>query len=47
VDPAAQLVVEDGEERYAASQQVVVSPSAGQVVGRQQGFLRGSGGLRP
>ena len=47
VDPAAELLVVDGEDRYAASQQVVVSPSAGQVVGRQQGFLRGSGGLRP
>jgi len=45
VDPSATLLVADGEDRYAATQQVVVSPDAGQVVGRQQGFLRG--GRRP
>ncbi|MEX5295063.1 folate-binding protein [Kocuria sp. CPCC 205268] len=40
VDPAADLVVTDGEQRWAAAQQVVVPPDAGQVVGRQAGFLR-------
>ncbi|GAA3673678.1 folate-binding protein YgfZ [Arthrobacter ginkgonis] len=40
VDPAAALVVVDGEERYAAAQEAIVAPDAGQVVGRQQGFLR-------
>ena len=34
-------VVTDGEQRWAAAQQVVVPPGAGQVVGRQTGFLRG------
>lgn len=46
-DPAAQLVVTDGEQRWAAAQQVVVPPDAGQVVGRQSGFLRGLRGARP
>ncbi|GER21561.1 folate-binding protein [Zafaria cholistanensis] len=40
VDPAADLVVVDGTERYAAAQQAIVAPDSGQVVGRQQGFLR-------
>ncbi|MFI7584819.1 YgfZ/GcvT domain-containing protein [Kocuria sp. M1N1S27] len=47
VDPAARLVVTDGEERWAAAQQVVVPPDAGQVVGRQTGFLRGPRDARP
>ncbi|MFB0834074.1 CAF17-like 4Fe-4S cluster assembly/insertion protein YgfZ [Arthrobacter halodurans] len=41
VDPAATLSVVDGDELYAASQQVIVATDAGQVVGRQQGFMRG------
>lgn len=46
VDPAVQLVVRDGaaEEAtfYAAAQEVIVRPDAGQAVGRPQGdFLRG------
>ncbi|MFW6186774.1 MAG: folate-binding protein, partial [Actinomycetota bacterium] len=41
------LVVADGEQRWAAAQQVVVAPDAGQVVGRQAGFLRGPRGARP
>ncbi|MET1034794.1 MAG: folate-binding protein [Arthrobacter sp.] len=41
VDPAATLAVVDGDELYAASQQTIVATDAGQVVGRQQGFLRG------
>lgn len=36
----AQLEVEDGESRYPASQEVIVSPDAGQVAGRFTGFLR-------
>ncbi|MFD1212806.1 YgfZ/GcvT domain-containing protein [Arthrobacter sp. GCM10027362] len=41
VDPAAPLLVVDGAEEYDAAQEVIVSPDAGQVVGRQAGFLRG------
>nr|WP_255316859.1 folate-binding protein [Nesterenkonia sp. Act20] len=46
VDPALQLVVRDGagEEPsfYAAAQEIIVRPDAGQAVGRPQGdFLRG------
>ncbi|WP_125615327.1 YgfZ/GcvT domain-containing protein [Specibacter cremeus] len=40
VDPGAVLAVEDGGERYAAAQEVIVAPDAGQVVGRRTGFLR-------
>jgi len=51
VDPAAVLSVVDAtgsqdpdgnpvEETYAAAQEVIVAPEAGQVVGRQSGFLR-------
>lgn len=40
VDPAAGLLVQDGEETYAAAQEVIVTPDAGQVVGRATGFLR-------
>ncbi|MBD8043944.1 folate-binding protein YgfZ [Arthrobacter sp. Sa2BUA2] len=40
VDPAADLVVDDGGELYAAAQELIVSPGAGQAVGRQTGFLR-------
>ncbi|MCG2621533.1 folate-binding protein [Arthrobacter sp. I2-34] len=41
VDPAAPLLVVDGDEQYDAGQEVIVAPDAGQVVGRQGGFLRG------
>jgi folate-binding protein YgfZ len=41
VDPAATLSVVDGDEAYAAAQETIVATDAGQVVGRQQGFLRG------
>jgi folate-binding protein YgfZ len=41
VDPAAPLLVVDGGEQYDAAQEVIVAPDAGQVVGRQGGFLRG------
>ncbi|WP_026549153.1 glycine cleavage T C-terminal barrel domain-containing protein [Arthrobacter sp. Br18] len=40
VDPAATLVVEDDGEKYAAAQEIIVAPDAGQVVGRATGFLR-------
>ncbi|MBO1267147.1 CAF17-like 4Fe-4S cluster assembly/insertion protein YgfZ [Arthrobacter cavernae] len=35
------LTVMDGEEPYVAAQEVIVAPDAGQVVGRQSGFLKG------
>ncbi|MGW9415031.1 CAF17-like 4Fe-4S cluster assembly/insertion protein YgfZ [Arthrobacter cupressi] len=41
VDPAEVLAVQDGGEQYAAAQEVIVAPDAGQVVGRQSGFLKG------
>jgi tRNA-modifying protein YgfZ len=41
VDPAAELTVDDDGELYAAAQEVIVAPDAGQVVGRRTGFLRG------
>ncbi|EXF26146.1 hypothetical protein BG28_00870 [Nesterenkonia sp. AN1] len=46
VDPTLQLVVRDGDADsatyYAAAQEVIVRPDAGQAVGRPQGdFLRG------
>lgn len=40
VDPAAPLMVNDGGEPYAAAQEMIVAPDAGQVVGRAGGFLR-------
>jgi folate-binding protein YgfZ len=40
VDASADLLVQDGEERYAAGQEVIVAPDAGQVVGRATGFLK-------
>ncbi|WP_104101632.1 folate-binding protein YgfZ [Arthrobacter sp. 08Y14] len=40
VDPAAELVVDDDGEPYAAAQEIIVAPDAGQVVGRAGGFLR-------
>ncbi|THJ66457.1 folate-binding protein YgfZ [Arthrobacter echini] len=40
VDATADLLVQDGEESYAAAQEVIVAPDAGQVVGRATGFLR-------
>jgi tRNA-modifying protein YgfZ len=40
VDPSEVLSVVDGEESYAAAQEVIVAPDAGQVVGRQGGFLK-------
>ncbi|MFI7483624.1 YgfZ/GcvT domain-containing protein [Kocuria sp. M1R5S2] len=44
VDPAVDLVVTEDGQRWAAAQQVVVAPDAGQVVGRRSGFLRGPRG---
>ena len=41
VAPDEDLTVVDGDERYAAAQELIVAPDAGQVVGRQTGFLRG------
>ncbi|WP_394248057.1 CAF17-like 4Fe-4S cluster assembly/insertion protein YgfZ [Arthrobacter pityocampae] len=40
VDASADLVVQDGDEPYAAGQEVIVAPDAGQVVGRAAGFLK-------
>lgn len=40
VDASADLLVQDGEERHAAYQEVIVAPDAGQVVGRATGFLK-------
>ncbi|MDJ0355922.1 glycine cleavage T C-terminal barrel domain-containing protein [Paenarthrobacter sp. PH39-S1] len=40
VDPAAELTVLDAGEKYVAAQETIVAPDAGQVVGRQTGFLR-------
>ena len=42
VGPDEILTVMDGEEPYVAAQEVIVAPDAGQVVGRQTGFLRGT-----
>jgi folate-binding protein YgfZ len=42
VAPDELLTVLDGEEPYTAAQEVIVAPDAGQVVGRQTGFLRGT-----
>ena len=39
-DPQAQLTVVDDGESYDAAQEVIVTTDAGQVVGRQTGFLR-------
>ena len=39
-DPGAVLEVRDGEERYAAAQELIVAPDAGQVVGRPANLLR-------
>jgi folate-binding protein YgfZ len=35
------LTVLDGDEPYPAAQEIIVAPDAGQVVGRQTGFLKG------
>ncbi|ALV46363.1 aminomethyltransferase [Arthrobacter alpinus] len=40
VDPAAVLNVNDDGEMYPANQELIVATDAGQVVGRQSGFLR-------
>ncbi len=40
VDPNAVLSVDDAGERYPANQEIIVATDAGQVVGRQSGFLR-------
>ena len=40
VDPDEVLTVDDDGEKYTAGQEVIVAPDAGQVVGRQTGFLR-------
>ncbi|MFD5276529.1 YgfZ/GcvT domain-containing protein [Pseudarthrobacter sp. NPDC058362] len=41
VAPDEILTVQDGDEPYTAVQELIVAPDAGQVVGRQTGFLRG------
>ncbi|WP_323959150.1 folate-binding protein [Arthrobacter sp. JZ12] len=41
VDPEAALEVVDGDERYAAAQELIVATDAGQVVGRPAGLMRG------
>jgi folate-binding protein YgfZ len=41
VSPEEVLTVMDGTEPYPAAQEVIVAPDAGQVVGRQSGFLKG------
>lgn len=40
VDPDADLTIQDGDEAYIAAQEIIVATDAGQVVGRQSGFLR-------
>jgi folate-binding protein YgfZ len=40
VDPDAVLSVNDDGEMYPANQEIIVATDAGQVVGRQSGFLR-------
>jgi tRNA-modifying protein YgfZ len=42
VSPDEILTVVDGDEPYTAAQEIIVAPDAGQVVGRQTGFLRGT-----
>lgn len=42
VSPEEVLTVMDGDEPYTAAQEVIVAPDAGQVVGRQTGFLKGT-----
>ncbi|WP_394939600.1 YgfZ/GcvT domain-containing protein [Psychromicrobium sp. YIM B11713] len=42
VDPEADLTVQDGDEAYVAAQEIIVATDAGQVVGRQSGFLKPS-----
>lgn len=39
-DPEAELIVDDDGEQYPAVQELIVAPDAGQVIGRQKGFLR-------
>ncbi|TLM85950.1 folate-binding protein YgfZ [Pseudarthrobacter sp. NamE5] len=41
VGPGEILTVLDGDEPYPAAQEIIVAPDAGQVVGRQTGFLKG------
>ena len=41
VAPDEILTVLDGHEPYPAAQELIVAPDAGQVVGRQTGFLKG------
>ncbi|GAB3517768.1 CAF17-like 4Fe-4S cluster assembly/insertion protein YgfZ [Arthrobacter monumenti] len=40
VDPELELVVDDDGEHYPAVQELIVAPDAGQVIGRQKGFIR-------
>lgn len=40
VDPELALSVDDAGEKYVASQEIIVATDAGQVLGRQTGFLR-------
>ncbi|GAA2172397.1 folate-binding protein YgfZ [Arthrobacter parietis] len=44
VDPEAAVDVVDGEEHYAAAQELIVATDAGQVVGRPTGLLKGGRG---
>ncbi|MBV1779903.1 folate-binding protein [Paeniglutamicibacter sp. ABSL32-1] len=40
IDTELELEVVDGEERYAAKQEIIVTPEAGQIAGRFTGFIR-------
>jgi folate-binding protein YgfZ len=40
IDPDTDVEVVDGDEHYAAKQETIVSPDAGQTAGRFTGFLR-------
>lgn len=40
VDPELALLVDDDGEEYMAMQELIVAPDAGQVIGRQKGFIR-------
>ncbi len=40
IDPESDVEVIDGQEHYAAKQETIVSPDAGQTAGRFTGFLR-------
>jgi folate-binding protein YgfZ len=40
IDTELELEVVDGQERYAAKQEIIVTPEAGQIAGRFTGFIR-------